>query len=216
MHFACIINDKHRAAGRSGVGAVMGSKNLKAVAVRGTGGVKVADPKAYRDAALESYGMLKQNPVTGEGLRCPGHPGSGQCHQPERRPANPQLPDRNLCRCRGDLRRDPGINLPETQQELHGLHHRLRSGHQDRRQHALPVMAKGRSMKPSGRSVPPAASMTWRRSPRPTISAMKPAWIPSPLGATVGCAMELFEKGLISEEEIGMPLNFGDATPWSS
>ena len=38
VRFACIINDKHRAAGRSGVGAVMGSKNLKAVAVRGTRG----------------------------------------------------------------------------------------------------------------------------------------------------------------------------------
>jgi len=32
--YACIVNDKHRAAGRSGVGAVMGSKNLKAIAVR--------------------------------------------------------------------------------------------------------------------------------------------------------------------------------------
>jgi len=32
--FACIMNDKHRAAGRTGVGAVMGSKNLKAVVVR--------------------------------------------------------------------------------------------------------------------------------------------------------------------------------------
>jgi len=40
--FSCIINDKHRAAGRSGVGAVMASKNLKAIAVRGTGGVKVS------------------------------------------------------------------------------------------------------------------------------------------------------------------------------
>ena len=39
VRFACIMNDKHRAAGRSGVGAVMGSKNLKAIAVRGTGGV---------------------------------------------------------------------------------------------------------------------------------------------------------------------------------
>jgi aldehyde:ferredoxin oxidoreductase len=37
--FACIVNDLHRAAGRSGVGAVMGSKNLKAVALRGTQGV---------------------------------------------------------------------------------------------------------------------------------------------------------------------------------
>src|SRR4051812_10938772 len=43
VRFACIMNDKHRAAGRSGVGAVMGSKNLKAVAVRGTRGVPVAD-----------------------------------------------------------------------------------------------------------------------------------------------------------------------------
>jgi hypothetical protein len=42
VKFACIMNDKHRAAGRSGVGTVMGSKNLKAIAIRGTGGVKVA------------------------------------------------------------------------------------------------------------------------------------------------------------------------------
>lgn len=42
VKFACVLNDYTRAAGRSGVGAVMGSKNLKAVVVRGTGGVKVA------------------------------------------------------------------------------------------------------------------------------------------------------------------------------
>ena len=42
--FAAVVNDLHRAAGRSGVGAVMGSKNLKAVAVRGDGGVRVARP----------------------------------------------------------------------------------------------------------------------------------------------------------------------------
>ncbi|MDD3621996.1 MAG: aldehyde ferredoxin oxidoreductase N-terminal domain-containing protein, partial [Methanofollis sp.] len=41
--FACIMNDKHRAAGRTGIGTVMGAKNLKAIAVRGTGGIKVAD-----------------------------------------------------------------------------------------------------------------------------------------------------------------------------
>src|SRR5262245_39238093 len=35
VRFACVMNDKHRAAGRSGVGAVMGAKNLKAIAVRG-------------------------------------------------------------------------------------------------------------------------------------------------------------------------------------
>lgn len=40
---SCIITDKGRAAGRSGFGALMGSKKLKAVAVRGTGKIKVAD-----------------------------------------------------------------------------------------------------------------------------------------------------------------------------
>lgn len=47
VRFASIMNDKHRAAGRSGVGAVMGSKNLKAIAVRGTGCVEIADPEAF-------------------------------------------------------------------------------------------------------------------------------------------------------------------------
>jgi len=47
VKFACIINDFTRAAGRTGMGAVMGSKNLKAIAVRGTRGVSVAQPKRY-------------------------------------------------------------------------------------------------------------------------------------------------------------------------
>lgn len=51
VRFACVMNDLDRAAGRSGVGAVMGSKNLKAVAVRGTRGVTVADPGAFMEAA---------------------------------------------------------------------------------------------------------------------------------------------------------------------
>jgi len=45
--YACVVNDKHRAAGRSGVGAVLGAKKLKCIAVRGTSGVKNADPKAF-------------------------------------------------------------------------------------------------------------------------------------------------------------------------
>jgi len=43
VRYSSIITDEHRAAARSGVGAVMGSKRLKAVAVRGTGDVEVAD-----------------------------------------------------------------------------------------------------------------------------------------------------------------------------
>jgi aldehyde:ferredoxin oxidoreductase len=49
--YACVINDVNRAAGRTGLGAVMGSKNLKAVAVRGTLNVPVADRKKLQPVA---------------------------------------------------------------------------------------------------------------------------------------------------------------------
>lgn len=47
--FASIMNEKDRAAGRGGVGAVMGSKNLKAVVVRGNSPVPIADKKRFRE-----------------------------------------------------------------------------------------------------------------------------------------------------------------------
>ncbi len=49
VRYACVVNDLHRAAGRSGVGAVMGSKNLKAIAVRGTVGVKEDNSAKFMD-----------------------------------------------------------------------------------------------------------------------------------------------------------------------
>jgi aldehyde:ferredoxin oxidoreductase len=61
VRYACIVNDLHRAAGRSGVGAVMGSKNLKAVAVHGTKGVTVEDPKSFMKAVRETHAMLADN-----------------------------------------------------------------------------------------------------------------------------------------------------------
>ena len=67
VRFACIISDKGRAAGRCGLGAVLGSKNFKAIAVRGTGKVPVADPeklkelrKAYTKQISESMATLMQ------------------------------------------------------------------------------------------------------------------------------------------------------------
>jgi aldehyde:ferredoxin oxidoreductase len=67
--FAAVVNDLHRAAGRSGVGAVMGSKNLKAIAVRGTKGVgNIADPKAFMKVTYEKKKILADNAVTGQGL----------------------------------------------------------------------------------------------------------------------------------------------------
>ncbi len=51
--YACVINELHDAAGRTGMGAVMGSKNLKAVAVRGTGKVDAARRDALAQFARE-------------------------------------------------------------------------------------------------------------------------------------------------------------------
>jgi len=61
VRYACVINDLHRAAGRSGVGAVMGSKNLKAIAVRGTVGVAVDDPKGFMQAVTASHQLMAGN-----------------------------------------------------------------------------------------------------------------------------------------------------------
>ncbi len=72
VRFACILNDYTRAAGRSGVGAVMGAKNLKAVAVKGNGGVRVADPDGFLASITKARRMLKEHPVTGEGLKAYG------------------------------------------------------------------------------------------------------------------------------------------------
>ncbi len=66
--YSCIVNDLHRAAGRSGVGAALGSKNVKAIAVRGTQGVKVKDFKAFMTATSAGKKTLKDNAVTGQGL----------------------------------------------------------------------------------------------------------------------------------------------------
>jgi len=61
VKYACIINDKHHAAGRCGMGAVMGSKNLKAIAIQGTGKVHIQDKDKVNDAAKELRELLKKS-----------------------------------------------------------------------------------------------------------------------------------------------------------
>ncbi len=67
--YAAIVNDLHRAAGRSGVGTVMASKNLKAVAVRGTKGIgNIKDPARFMAAVNAGKKVLADNAVTSQGL----------------------------------------------------------------------------------------------------------------------------------------------------
>ncbi len=62
---ACVINEKHRAAGRGGCGAVMGSKRLKAVAVKGTGKFSVAKPDEFKAISGEILQAMKDGPMAG-------------------------------------------------------------------------------------------------------------------------------------------------------
>lgn len=60
---ACITSDCFREFGRGGAGAVMGSKNLKAIAVRGTGAVEVASPQELAGLAEEAVKDLRKHPT---------------------------------------------------------------------------------------------------------------------------------------------------------
>jgi len=68
VKISTIISECSRAGGRGGAGAVMGSKNLKAIAVRGTGGIDVAYPDKFYDIVKEMHEKIRQNPVTGQAL----------------------------------------------------------------------------------------------------------------------------------------------------
>ncbi|MFW9792944.1 MAG: aldehyde ferredoxin oxidoreductase family protein [Candidatus Thorarchaeota archaeon] len=71
---AAIMTDKHRAAGRGGVGAVMGSKNLKAIVAKGTGDVGAYDQERLNKAVEWSRRLIKKNAVTNKSLPIYGTP----------------------------------------------------------------------------------------------------------------------------------------------
>lgn len=63
VRYAIVASQEGRAGGRPGMGAVMGSKNLKALVVRGSREVEVANPKEYRELALKSLEEIKGKPI---------------------------------------------------------------------------------------------------------------------------------------------------------
>jgi len=61
VSYAAIMNNKHRAAGRCGLGAVMGSKKLKAIACAGSHAVKLADKKSFHNAATRQFELIDES-----------------------------------------------------------------------------------------------------------------------------------------------------------
>ncbi len=68
VKISCIMNDNTRALGRGGLGAVMGSKLLKAIAVKGSRKIDPAQPDKLEFVLYETNKWIKANPITSQGL----------------------------------------------------------------------------------------------------------------------------------------------------
>jgi len=209
--YATIMNEKHRAAGRGGLGAVMGSKNLKAVVARGTGGIKVADKAGFLAACTDARQKLKDNPVTGGGLGAYGTEILVNIIN-----ASGGLPLRNA---RDGAYYDDADDISgETLAEKYLVRNKGCFGCS---------MACGRvtkikegPFKSSGEG--PEYEAAWALGASCGINDLEAicnanflcneyGMDPITMGATFACAMELFDKGLIQKDEMGGSLVFGDA-----
>lgn len=208
--FATVMNDKHRAAGRSGLGAVMGSKNLKAIAVKGSKSVRVAKPKEFLEICKKSRKMLKDHPVTGAGL-----PTYGTEILVNILNQSGGLPTRNW--------KDGGIfeHAEETSGEA------LTEKYLVRNKGCFGCnMGCGRVTRiPDGKfksfGEGPEYEAGWSYGAdcgvRNLEAICKANFIcnelgidPITMGSTIACAMEMYEKGILSREELGRDLPFGD------
>jgi aldehyde:ferredoxin oxidoreductase len=224
--FAAVVNDLHRAAGRSGVGAVMGSKNLKAVAVRGTKGVgNVADFKEFLKVTAEKKKILHENAVTGQGLPTYGT-------QVLMNVINEigALPTRNHRDSQFEGAKDISAEAMATPRATDGKKHlvtnqacfgctiacgrisKMDKGH-------FTVENKPQYWGASGGLEYEAAWALGAANGVNDLEALQYANLlcnehgmdPISFGATVGAVMELYEMGVLTKEQIGVEAPFGSA-----
>ncbi|MFI4931572.1 MAG: aldehyde ferredoxin oxidoreductase family protein [Burkholderiales bacterium] len=224
--FAAVVNDLHRAAGRSGVGAVMGSKNLKAVAVRGTKGVgNIADPKAFMKVTAEKKKILHDNAVTGQGLPTYGT-------QVLMNVINEigALPTRNHRDVQFEGAKDISAEAMATPRTSDGKKHlvtnqacfgctiacgrisKMDKGH-------FTVENKPQYWGASGGLEYEAAWALGAANGVNDLEALQYANLicneqgmdPISFGATVGAVMELYDMGVLKQEQLGIDAKFGSA-----
>ncbi len=224
--FAGVVNDLHRAAGRSGVGAVMGSKNLKAIAVRGTKGVgNLADPKAFMRVTAEKKKILHDNAVTGQGLPTYGT-------QVLMNVINEMgaLPTRNHRDVQFEGAKDISAEAMATPRATDGKKQlvtnqacfgctiacgrvsKMDKGH-------FTVENKPQYWGASGGLEYEAAWALGAANGVNDLEALQYANLlcneqgmdPISFGATVGAVMELYEMGVLSKEQLGIDAKFGSA-----
>ena len=218
--FAAIVNEKFRAAGRSGVGAVMGSKNLKAIAVRGTGAVHVANPKAMMKAQWAMKHDLTQAPLTSEGL-----PGYGTLALMNVINEHGALPTRNYRDSQFEHAEDiSGEELANTRLAANkacfactiACGRVSRISDEGIGRYALSTSPRNWHHATEGPEFENAWSLGADCGIHDFDAILKANWIcndlgmdPISLGATIAAAMELYEDGVIDESITGMPLPFG-------
>ncbi|MCG0278024.1 MAG: aldehyde ferredoxin oxidoreductase family protein [Thermanaeromonas sp.] len=210
VRFACVVNDKNRAAGRSGVGAVMGSKNLKAVVVRGTGGIKIADPEGFRQAVKAALEKIKNNPVTHGGL-----PDYGTAVLVNVINAHGAFPTRNF---------QTGV-FPGAE-KISG--ETLAATYLVRKKGCLacPIACGRATLVPegpyAGHGEGPEYEAIWAMGAdcgvddlaaitKANYYANELGYDPITFGATLACAMELYEKGYLPAQDTELELEFGNA-----
>ena len=203
---AAIMNDLNRSAARSGVGAVMGSKNLKAIAVRGTKGFSVAD--GFRDVNLEISNLFKGDVSKGYGY-------FGTSMAVDYCNAVGILPTNNYRE--GVFAGAPNINGQAIRDKILV---RKRSCHGCVLGCARVTRVTEAGFEGSGEGPEYETIYAFGSTCKiDNINAIAKAnYICNELGmdsisvgVTIATAMELYELGLINEKDVGMELKFGDA-----
>ncbi len=207
---AAIINDKHRAAARSGVGAVMGSKNLKAVAVRGTRPVSIAHREAMNALCFQVRDEVREAVRAGSALRV-----YGTAYVPSVTNEVGILPTRNFqsgvfagvesisgpaLRENYLIRPKACFGCPIACGRLTRVDDPIYGGEGEGPEYET-LAALGSSCGVDNLAAVTRANYLCNELGLDTISA----------GVTISCAMELSERGLLPEADSGGPLRFGDA-----
>ncbi|RFO98099.1 aldehyde ferredoxin oxidoreductase [Rhodoferax lacus] len=224
--FAAVVNDMHRAAGRSGVGTVMGSKNLKAIAVRGTKGVgNIKNPKAFMQAVKDKKKILAENGVTGQGLPIYGT-------QVLMNVINEvgALPTRNHRDSQFEGAKDISAEAMATPRATDGKKHLVtnqacfgctiacgRISKMD--QSHFTVSTKPQYWGANGGLEYEAAWALGAANGVKDLEALQYANLicneegidPISFGATIGAVMELYEMGVLTKEQLGIDAKFGSA-----
>ncbi len=204
---AAIMAGKDRATGRSGVGAVMGSKNLKAIVVKGSKGVEVARSEEMKQYVNTLLKRVKENPVTGQGLPQLGTPVLVKVIN-----AHGILPTKNFQYAYFEnAEKISGEALAERFLKGKDVCYRCPIGcgrycEVDGIKGGGPeyetIWAFGADCGVDDLAAIIKANKLCNEYGLDTISA----------GTTIACAMELYEKGYIKDDELdGPPLRFGSA-----